>query len=96
MEQETIRARTIELVNERGDLGLTLDGGGGDREPGIIVYGPRGPESAVTLLVRRDTGMPYIMANTATGTVVLFTFDPDGEPAIHLQGKDGNDRSIRL
>lgn len=40
MEQDTIRARSIELVNERGERGLVLDGGGGDKEPGLVVYGP--------------------------------------------------------
>src|SRR5215203_449414 len=78
---------------ERGDE-PALDGGRGDREPGIIVYGPDGPLSAVTLLVRRDTGMPYIMANTPAGTAVLFTFEPDGTPAIYLRGPDGNERTI--
>ena len=75
MELESIRTRSIELVNELGEPSLTLEGGGEDRDPGIIVYGPRGPESSVTILVRRDTGLPYIMANTAAGSAVLFTFD---------------------
>jgi hypothetical protein len=96
VELEPIRARSIELVNERGEISLVLDGGGGDHEPGIIVYGPSGPESAVTILVRRETGMPYIMANTAAGTAVLFTFDQDGEPELHLRDADGNDRTIDL
>src|SRR5215204_3740307 len=96
VERETIRARSIELVDERGEVSLKLDGGGGDREPGIIVYGPRGPESAVTILVRRDTGRPYIMTNTAAGTVVLFTFDQNGNPEIHLRDRDGSERTITL
>lgn len=94
MEQDTIRARSIELVNERGELSLVLDGGGGDKEPGMTVYGPDGPASAVTILVRHDTGMPHIMANTAAGTVVLLTFAPDGTPSIQIRDKDGNDRTI--
>jgi hypothetical protein len=96
MEQETIRARSIELVNERGDIGIVLNGGGGDREPGIVVYGPGGPETAVTILVRRETGMPYIMANTAAGSVVLLTFDQNGEPEVHLRDTDGIDRTLDL
>ena len=96
MEREPIRARSIELVNERGEPSLTLDGGGGDLDPGIIVYGPRGPESSVTILVRRDTGMPYIMANTPAGSAVLLTFDQDGEPEVHLRNTDGDDRTIDL
>ena len=94
MEQDTIRARSIELVNERGERTLVLDGGGEGREPGMIVYGTDGPASAVTILVRRDTGMPYIMANTAAGTVVLLTFEPDGTPTIQLRDQDGNERII--
>lgn len=94
MEQDTIRARSIELVNERGERSLVLDGGGGDREPGIIIYGPDGPASAVALLVRRENGMPYFMANTAAGTAVQFTFNPDGTPVVHLRDQDGNYRTI--
>ena len=96
MEGDTIRARSIELVDERGEVTLTLDGGGGDREPGISVYGPRGPESAVTILVRRDTGRPYIMANTAVGSRVLLTFDQNGDPEVHLRDSDGIDRTLGL
>jgi hypothetical protein len=96
MEQEAIRARSIELVNDLGEPSLMLDGGGGDSDAGIIVYGPRGPESSVTILVRRDTGMPYIMANTEAGSAVLFTFDQDGEPEIHVRDTDGQDRTLDL
>jgi hypothetical protein len=95
-EQETIRARSIELVDERGEVSLTLDGGGGDREPGIIVYGPRGPEPAVMILVRRDTGRPYIMANTAAGSRVVLTFDQNWDPEVHLRDTDGIDRTLGL
>jgi hypothetical protein len=91
-----IRARSIELLNEHADITLALDGGGGEREPGIIVYGHHGPESAVTILVRRDTGMPYIMANTAAGSVVLLTFDQNREPEVHLRDTDGIDRTLDL
>jgi hypothetical protein len=93
---EPIRARSIELVNERGEPTLTLEGGRADLDPGIIVYGPRGPASSVTILVRRDTGMPCIMANTPAGSAVLLTFDQDGEPEIHLRDTAGNDRTIDL
>ena len=96
MEQETIRARSIELVDERGEVSLKLDGGGGDREPGIIVYSPSGPESAVTILVRRDTGRPYIMANTAAGSRVVLTFDHNEDPEVHLRDTDGIDRTLGL
>jgi hypothetical protein len=96
VERETIRARSIELVDERGEVSLKLDGGGGDREPGIIVYGPRGPESAVTILVRRDTGRPYIMANTAAGSRVVLTFDHNEDPEVHLRDTDGIDRTLGL
>ena len=96
MELESIRTRSIELVNELGEPSLTLEGGGEDRDPGIIVYGPRGPESSVTILVRRDTGIPYIMANTAAGSAVVFTFDQDGEPEIHVRDTDGQDRTLDL
>lgn len=94
MDQDTIRARSIELVDEYGQPSLKLDGGGGDREPGIIIYGPDGPESSIALLVRRENGMPYIMANTAAGTVVQFTFNPDGTPVVHLRDQDGDYRTI--
>ena len=96
MERETIRARSIELVDERGEVSLRLDGGGGDRQPGIIVYGPRGPESAVTILVRRDTGRPYIMASTAAGSRVVLTFDHNEDPEVHLRDTDGIDRTLGL
>ena len=77
MEQDTIRTKSIGLVNEHGERTMTLDGGG-NREPGIVICGPKGPMSAVTLLVRRENEMPYIMVNTAIGTVVQFTFDRTG------------------
>ena len=93
-EQDTIRARSIELVDERGEVTLKLDGGGRDREPGIVVYGPDGPVSALMMVMRRENGMPYIMANTAAGTVVQFTFNPDGTPVVHLREQDGNFRTI--
>jgi hypothetical protein len=83
-------------VDERGEISLTLDGGRGDREPGIIVYGPRGQEPAVTILVRRDTGRLYIMANTAAGSAVVLTFDQNGEPEVHLRDTDGIDRTLGL
>jgi hypothetical protein len=83
-------------VDERGEDSLTLDGGRGDREPGIIVYGTRGQEPAVTILVRRDTGRPYIMANTAAGSAVVLTFDQNGNPEVHLRDTDGIDRTLGL
>jgi riboflavin biosynthesis pyrimidine reductase len=95
MEQGTIRARTIELVNDRGETTMTLDGGGGDREPGIAIVGPNGDAPAVMILVRRDTRVPYIMAKTATGTVVWLTFDEDGDPKLILWDRDGTHRTIR-
>ena len=95
MEQETIRARTIELVNDQGETTMTLDGGGEDREPGIAVLGPDGDASAIMILVRRDTRVPYIMAKTAAGTVVWLTFDEDGDPKLILWDQDGTHRTIR-
>jgi hypothetical protein len=95
MEQETIRARTIELVNDRGETTMTLDGGGGDREPGIAIIGPDDNASAVMILVRRDTRVPYIMAKTAAGTVAWLTFDEDGDPNLILWDRDGTHRTIR-
>ena len=83
-------------MDERGEVSLKLDGGGGDREPGIIVYSPRGPESAVTILVRRDTGRAYIMANTAAGSRVVLTFDHNEDPEVHLRDTDGIDRTLGL
>jgi hypothetical protein len=94
MDQETIRARTIELVNDRGEITMTLDGGGGDREPGIAIVGPDGDAPAIMMLVRRDTRVPYIMAKTA-GRVVWLTFDEDGDPKLILWDRDGTRRTIR-
>jgi hypothetical protein len=94
MEQEAIRARTIELVNDQGETTMTLDGGGEDREPGIAIVGPDGDASAVMILVRRDTRVPYIMAKTA-GRVVWLTFDEDGDPKLILRDRDGTHRTIR-
>lgn len=94
MEEEPIRARSIELVDENGNPSLKLDGGGGEREPGIIIYGPNGTESSIGILVRRENGMPYIMASTAQGTVVQFTFNPDGTPVVNLRDQDGDHRTI--
>ncbi len=93
MEQDTIRARNIELVNERGELGLALDGGGGDREPGLVVYGPGG-QSAVAIIVRREDGVPNIMATSAAGTAIQATFDPDGTPVVNVRDTDGEDRRV--
>jgi len=94
MEQGTIRARTIELVNDRGETTMTLDGGGEDREPGIAIVGADGDASALMILVRRDTRVPYIMAKTAD-TVVWLTFEEDGDPTLILQDRDGAHRTIR-
>jgi hypothetical protein len=94
MEQETIRARTIELVNDRGETTMTLDGGGEEREPGIAIATDDGYASAVMILVRRDTRVPYIMAKTA-GAVMWLTFDEDGDPKLILRDRDGTHRTIR-
>lgn len=93
MEQDTIRARSIELVNERGETGLVLHGGGGDIEPGLIVYGPEG-QSAVAIIVRREDGVPNIMATSAAGTAIQATFDPDGTPVVNVRDTDGVDRRV--
>ncbi|MEJ7872097.1 MAG: hypothetical protein WKF67_07535 [Rubrobacteraceae bacterium] len=93
MEQDTIRARSIELVNERGERGLVLDGGGGDREPGLVVYGPGG-QSAVAIIVRREDGVPVVMATSAAGTAIQATFNPDGTPVVNVQDTDGEDRRV--
>ncbi len=93
MEQDTIRARSIELLNERGELGLALDGGVGDKEPGLVVYGPGG-ESAVAIIVRRQDGVPNIMATSAAGTAIQATFDPDGTPVNNVRDTDGADRRV--
>jgi hypothetical protein len=94
LEQDTIRARTIELINDRGEPALVLDGGGGDREPGLVVYGSGGPESAVAIVVRRDDGMPMVMATSAAGTAMQLTFDPDGASVINVRDTDGSDRRV--
>lgn len=93
MEQDTIRARSIELVNERGERSLVLDGGGGDREPGLVVYGPEG-QSAVAIIVRLEDGVPNIMATSAAGTAIQATFDPDGTPVVNVRDTDGEDRRV--
>lgn len=93
MEQDIIRARTIELVNERGERGLVLDGGGGDREPGLVVYGPGG-QSAVVIIVRREDGVPMLMVTNAVGTAMQATFDPDGTPVVNVRDTDGEDRRV--
>ena len=81
MEGDTITARSIELVNKQGELGLVLDGGGEDMEPGLVVYGPIG-DSAVAIIVRREDGLPMLMATSAAGTAIPATFDPDGTPIV--------------
>lgn len=93
MEQDTITARSIELVNERGELGLVLDGGGGNKEPGLAVYGPGG-QSAVAIIVRREDGVPVVMATSAAGTAMQVTFDPDGTPVVNVRDTDGEDRRV--
>jgi len=93
VEQNTIRARTIELINDQGDRGLVLDGGGGDREPGLIVYGPGG-NSSVGIVVRREDGVPVLMATSAAGTAMQATFDPDGTPVVNVLDRDGSDRRV--
>lgn len=93
VEDDTIRARSIELVNERGELGLVLDGGGGNEEPGLVVYGPGG-DSAVAIIVRREDGVPMLMATSAAGTAIQATFDPDGTPVINVKDTDGVDRRV--
>jgi hypothetical protein len=93
VEQDTIKARSIELTNERGERGLVLDGDGGDREPGMVVYGPGG-ESAVGIIVRRADGVPIIMATSEAGTVIQATFDPDGTPVVKVRDTDGEDRRV--
>jgi riboflavin biosynthesis pyrimidine reductase len=94
MEQEAIRARTIELVDDRGETTMTLDGGGEEREPGIAIVGSDGDASAVMILVRRDTRVPYIMAKTAD-RVVWLTFDEEGDPKLILWDRDGTHRTFR-
>ena len=93
MEQDTITASTIELVNERKELGLVLDGGRGNKEPGLVVYGPGG-QSAVAIIVRREDVVPSIMATSAAGTAMQITFDPDGTPVVSVHDRDGSDRRV--
>jgi hypothetical protein len=94
VEQDTIRARSIELVNEYGDRTLVLDGGGSDAEPGMIIYSPDGPVAALTILVRREDSMPMFLMNTIGRGAVLISFQPDGQPILHLRAEDGSERSI--
>ena len=93
MEQDTIRARSIEPVNERGERGFVLEGGGWDKEPGLVVYGPGG-QSAVAIIVRREDEVPVLMATSAAGTAIQATFDPDGTSMVNVRDTDGEDRMI--
>ncbi len=95
MEQDTIRARRIELMNDQGNVGMYLDGGGAGAEPGIIIYGPDGPQSALAMFVKRgEDSVPQIIINRAGGGTVLITVDNDG-PLVYLQDEDGNKQEIR-
>ncbi len=63
------------------------DGGGGDREPGLVVYGPGG-QSAVAIIVRREppcrppstrTGRPSLTSGTRTVATAGSFRRPGGE-----------------
>jgi thioredoxin reductase (NADPH) len=72
------------------------------REGGEVLAIPREhPKKIVTEEfnvsdVRRDTGRPYIMANTAAGSRVVLTFDQNEDPEVHLRDTDVIDRTLGL
>jgi hypothetical protein len=46
----------------------------------------------VAIIVRREDGVPMVMATSAAGTVIQATFDPDGMPVVNVRDTDGEDR----
>ncbi len=98
MEQETIRARRIELYNDRGENTVALEGGGDGAHPGIVVVGPTGadgtPSTSVTLILREDTNSPYFLLSGGGGAAVVVSFDDDGQPMLTLRKDDGTERAI--
>ncbi len=98
MEQDTIRARRIELYDDRGQRRLALEGGDDTIHPGLFVLGPPGPKgnhkSAAMLVVGHDNGLPYYALLSDAGAVVTITFGEEGQPRIALRGVDGSYRVI--
>jgi hypothetical protein len=98
VEQETIRARRIELYDDQGQRRLALEGGDDTTSPGIVVVGPPGPggdpTSTAILLVGQDNGLPYFALHSYDGAIVVITFGEAGQPRIALRDAEGRTRSI--
>jgi hypothetical protein len=98
VEQGTIRARRIELYDNRGQRRLALEGGDDATSPGLVVVGPPGPEgnptSVAMLTVGQDNGLPYYALHSDEGAVVMITFGEAGQPRIALRDAAGNTRTI--
>lgn len=101
MEQETIRARRIELYDDQGRRRVVLEGGGHiegqDVHPGLVVLGPdssAAPLPSATLILGHENGLPYFLLNTDAGAAVMITFGEQGQPRIALRDEDGNERTI--
>ncbi len=95
LEQETIRARRIELEDDEGNLKLVLEGGKarGEENPGLIVYGPDGPASGVAISVNLESGVPYIAAYTVGDGRMLLTFF-DGVAVVQMKNEDGTEGTL--
>ncbi len=48
----------------------------------------------MAIIVRREDGVPNIMATSAAGTAIQATFDPDGTPVVNVKDTDGEDRRV--
>jgi hypothetical protein len=96
MEQETIRARRIELVDENGEPSVILTG----RVQGelqILMVSPPRPEDEepyIAMSVLTETSHPVLNLNSRQGGSNLLTFDDDGDPYITMTNKVGNKTTI--
>jgi hypothetical protein len=98
VEDETIRARRIELYDDQGRRTVALEGGGDGTQPGFVLLGPEGRDggpATIAMLSLRLDAAPYLLLHGGRGAV-LITFGEGGEPRIALRDEDGNERVIEL
>lgn len=98
MDQDTIRARCIELYDDQGQRRVVLEGGGDGVHPVIVVLGPPdeegNPSSVATLILGQENALPYFLLNTGGGAAIMITFGEEGQPRIAMRGEDGSERLI--
>jgi hypothetical protein len=96
MNEEVIRAKRIELVDDNGDTRMVLHAAGGSEtfDVGLGMLGPDSPRTTLTLGFHR--GFPHLLLADVGGSTISVSFNRDGTPTIRLRDADGNEKIIGI